>query len=214
MLTTAQGLAQFAADYSKAITNETGFLPQVCHDPQWISPCEVGVGVEGEQIEWQYHPRPALFNFGDIENALELTLHHDIMAYYGSGFSGSMFVSFLDQQIELLQVWNEDDLTRLCENMIGHFLMQKKLKFSPTMFIGCFANSEAMLCIDNNSGEIISEIAGNKERKVLAPCLLTFLEQAVVVVNPETELAYQAPLEIKAGLMPRLKEVMKSLLGK
>jgi len=214
MLTTAQGLAQFAADYSKAITNETGFLPQVCHDPQWTSPCEIGSGVEGEDIQWQYHSRAELFNFDNIEHALELTLHHDIISYYGGGFGGSMFVAFGEQQIELLQVWNEEDLTRLCENMIGHLLMQQKLKFSPTMFIGCFVNSEMMLCIDNNSGEIISEIAGNKERKVLAPCLLTFLEQAVVVVNPETELAYQEPIAIKAGLMPRLKEVMKSLLGK
>lgn len=214
MLTTAQTLAQFAADYSKAVENETGYLPQVCHDPQWSSPCELGEATDGDLIQWQFVSRKKEHTFENIEHALELTLHHDIVAYYGSAFSGSLFAMFEQQQIELLQVWNEDDLTRLSENMIGHLLMQQKLKFSPTMFIGCFVNSEAMLCIDNNSGEVIKEIAGNKERTVLAASLTEFLKQASVLVTPDDEAGYQAPAPLKAGLMPRLKEVMKSLLGK
>lgn len=214
MLTTAQVLAQFAADYSKTIVNETGFLPQVCHDSDWQSPCEVGEVSDVGDIQWQYVKRDQEYSFENIEQALEMTLHHDVISYYGSGFGASMFVTVKEQQIELLQVWNEDDLTRLCENLIGHLLMQRKLKLSPSIFIGCLVNSEKMLSIDNNSGEVIIEIAGNKEREVVACSLIEFFEKAQVLVNPESESDYQAPNELKAGLMPRLREVMRSLLGK
>jgi len=214
MLTTAQVLAQFAADYSKTIVNETGFLPQVAHDPQWTSSCEIGDCVDSELIQWQYVSREQPHTFENIEHALEMTLHHDIISYYGAGYSGAMYVSINELQIELLQVWNEDDLTRLSENLIGHLLMQQKLKLSPTVFIGCVINSDTMLSIDNNNGEVVTEVAGNKQRTVVANSLGEFLEQASVLVNPDSEDEYQAPTEIKAGLMPRLKEVMKSLFGK
>ena len=214
MLTTAQALAQFAADYSKTIADETGFLPQVSYDSEWSSPCEVGKPTEAGNIQWRYVSREQEYHFENIEHALEMTLHHDVIAYYGSGYSGPMFVTAEGEQIELLQVWNEDDLTRLCENLIGHLLMQRKLKQSPSVFIGCVVNSESMLSIDNNSGEVIIEVAGNKERRVVASSLTQFFESAQILVNPDNESDYQAPKEIKAGLMPRLKEVMKSLLGK
>lgn len=214
MLTTAQVLAKFAADYSKNIEDETGFLPQVCFDSQWTSPCEIGQGREGESIGWQYIKRSTPYDFKNIEQALEVTLHHDIISFYGTGFSGSMFVRYNDLEIELLQVWNDDDLARLGENIIGHALMQRKLKHSPTVFIGCVANSETMISIDNNSGEVITEIAGNTDRLVIADSLTAFLNLAKPVAKPELEDSYQAPTELKVGLMPRLKEVMKSLLGK
>jgi len=214
MLTTAQVLAQFAADYSKIISNETGFLPQVCLDNEWRSPCEVGEGKDKETIQWQYTSREQAYEFENIEHALEMTLHHDVISYYGSGYSGSMFVIVDEMQIELLQVWNDEDLSRLGENIIGHLLMQKKLKHSPTVFIGCVVNSDTMLSIDNNSGEVVSEVAGNKQRTLIASSLDEFLEKAKVLVNPDSEAEYQAPTEIKVGIIPRLKEVMKSLLGK
>jgi len=214
MLTTAQVLAQFAADYSKTISNETGFLPQIEHDSEWTSVCEVGNGSDGELIQWQYVSREQPHMFENIEHALETTLHHDIISYYGAGYAGSMFVTIEQIQIQLLQIWNEDDLVRLSENMIGHLMMQQKLKLSPTVFIGCVLNSDTMLSIDNNSGEVITEVAGNKQRTIIASSLTEFLEQATVLVNPDSEAEYQAPKEIKAGLMPRLKEVMRSLFGK
>lgn len=214
MLTTAQALQQFAEDYSKAIVNETGFLPQVCHDEQWSSPCERNEALHGQTIQWQPQQRSVAIGFENIEQALEIPLHQDIKAYYGTMFSGSLFAQFNDWQVELLQVWNDQDLDNLSGNIIGHILMQRKLKQSHTVFIGCLINSEKMLCIDNEKGQVVIETAGNKQREVVADSLLSFFDTAIVLANPESEEAYQQPVEIKAGLMPRLKEVMKSLFGK
>jgi len=214
MVTTAQALAQFAQDYSKACENETGNLPQVIHDETWRSPCELANGVEAELIHWKACEQLSQHDFSAVEDALEITFHDDIKSFYGSLYSASLFGTFDNQQCELLQVWNADDMERLCKNMVGHVLMQRKLKQSHTLFIGCLVNSEKMLCIDNETGAVIAEIPGQDKREELAPSLVSFLSQLQPLVTPDSELEYQAPIEIKAGLMPRLKELMRSLFGK
>jgi len=224
MVTTAQVLAQFAQDYSKACENETGNLPQVIHDETWSSLCEADNAVDGQLIDWQIKSQTPAHDFTALETALEITFHDDIKAFYGSFYSGSLFGLFHhneldDIQCELLQVWNDEDMERLSTNIVGHILMQKKLmqkklKQSHTVFIGCLVNSDKMLCIDNETGAVVAEIPGNKERTQLAPSLSTFIEQLEVLLKPDSELEYEAPIEIKAGLMPRLKELMRSLFGK
>jgi len=219
MVTTAQALAQFAQDYSKACENETGNLPQVTHDETWSSLCEAANPIDGQLIDWIITSQTMPYDFSAVESALEITFHNDIKAFYGSFYSGSLFATFKDDkendiQCELLQVWNDEDIERLSTNIVGHILMQKKLKQSHTVFIGCLVNSDKMLCIDNETGAVVTEIPGNKDRTELAPSLSVFLGQLMPLVNPDKELEYEAPLEIKAGLMPRLKELMRSLFGK
>lgn len=219
MLTTAQAMQQFATDYSKAVVNETGFLPQVCHDNEWSSPCELDGAREGEKIQWQWQLQTLDHQtenngFANIEHALELSLHQDIKDYYHTLYSGSLFGLFEAQQFELLQIWNEQDLDRLSGNIIGHLMMQQKLKQSLTVFIGCVVNSEKMLSIDNTTGQVVCEIAGNNEREILANSISEFLTRLSPLAVPDEEQAYQAPAPLKAGLLPRLKEVMRSLLGR
>jgi SecY interacting protein Syd len=214
MLNTADVLKQFVADYSKAVANKTGLLPQVCHDPQWCSPCEQSEVKEGEMVSWQWQNQGGSLNFNDLEQALELSFHPDIKAYYNSIYCGPVFASVEQQQIELLQVWNDQDFERLSQNIIGHILMQRRLKQDYTVFIGCIVNGEQMLCIDNQTGQIILEVAGDKKRTVLAQSLAEFLTQAQPLTEPEPELAYQEPQALKAGLMPRLKEIFNSLRGR
>jgi len=214
MVTTAQALAQFAQDYSKACENETGNLPQVTHDETWRSPCEATNAREGDLIEWQACEQLPHHDFSAVEEALEITFHDDIKSFYATQYSASLFGNFNDLQCELLQVWNADDMERLSTNIVGHILMQRKLKQSYTIFIGCLVNCEKMLSIDNETGAVLAEIPGQDNRQELAPSIVSFLSQLQPLVTPDSELEYQAPIEIKVGLMPRLKELMRSLLGK
>ena len=71
-----------------------------------------------------------------------------------------------------------------------------------------------MLSIDNQSGELILEIAGNTQRTTVSDSLSDFFNRAQVLVDPEPEREYQAPEPLKVGLMPRLKEIFNSLRGK
>lgn len=214
MSNTTQALAQFAQDYTKACENETGKLPQVTFDESWRSPCEVSDSLDDEKVSWEPFVQTTPFNFSDIENALEFTLHHSVKDFYSHLFSGFLYGQWQTHQLVLIQCWNDDDIKRLCENIIGHILMQRKLKQSHTVFIGSVINSEKMLCVDNASGEVVLETPGNDKREVVADSLVDFLEQLTPLTVPEEELAYQAPVEIKPGLMPRLREVMRSLLGR
>lgn len=223
MLNTVEALKNFAADYSKSVVNKTGYLPQVIHDNEWTSPCEQNDANDGILVQWQWCEQQEKINFGDIEQALELTFHQDIKDYYGAIYSGALFASFTDGQatelqielqIELLQIWNKQDFDRLGENLVGHILMQKKLKLDHTVFIGCVVNSEKMISLDNVTGEVIVETAGDKNRTVLASSLCEFLTLVQPLPEPEKELAYQAPIQIKAGLLPRLKEIFNSLRGR
>jgi len=214
MLNTADSLKQFAGDYSKTVVNKTGLLPQVCHDPQWASTCEFSDGIEGEMLQWQWQNQTNELSFSDLEGALELRFHPAVVDYYNTIYSGSLFATFRQHQIELLQIWNSDDFERLSQNIIGHILMQRRLKHQHTVFIGCVVNGQQMVSIDNDSGEIVLEIPGDKKRTPLCGSLSEFLSQATPLAEPEPELEYQEPVPLKVGLMPRLKEIFDSLRGK
>lgn len=214
MSDTAQALAQFARDYSKACENETGKLPQVSFDESWRSPCEVGDVSNDEKITWQHVMQSPVFDFSDIEAALDLALHQSVKEFYGTYFGASIFAKFDGQQCELIQCWNTDDIKRLGENIIGHILMQRKLKQSHTLFVGSLVNGEQMICVDNDTGAVVLEVPGDDKRELVASSLTEFLLAVEPLALPDEELAYQAPTEIKAGLMPRLTEVMRSLLGR
>ena len=214
MSDTAQALAQFAQDYSKACQNETGNLPQVSFDESWRSPCEVSEVDSDEKVTWQQIEQSPHFDFSDIETALELQLHQSVKDFYGIYLGASLFGVFDKQQYELIQCWNNDDIKRLGENIVGHILMQRKLKQSHTLFIGSLVNGEQMICVDNENGAVVLEIPGDDKREQLAPSLNEFLMNLTPLAQPDEEHAYQAPIEIKAGLMPRLREVMRSLLGR
>lgn len=214
MLTTSQALKQLIDDYSKAVANKTGLLPQVCHDEQWASPCETEQVADGEMVQWQWLEQSGLHNFDVLEKALELTLHPDIKEYYTAIYAGSLFVAVDDLQIEMLQVWNEQDFEHLSHNIIGHILMQRRLKLDYTVFIGCVINSDQMLCVDNQTGELLLEVAGSRERKIIAKSLSDFCCWTQVLVEPDPEQEYQAPPPLKVGLIPRLKEIFNSLRGR
>ena len=207
-------LGLFAEQYNKVVRDKTGSLPQIAQDPDWPSPCEQGEADSGQMIGWQPVRRKKQADFSGLENAMELTLHPSVVDYYGHYYSGPLLGMLAERELELLQIWNKDDQDRLQQNIIGHLLMQKKLKHSPTVFIGCVHNSEQMVSIDNETGAVVLEVAGVRERQVIAGSLSDFLKALQPLAELAPEQAYQAPKSVDVGLMPRLKEIWRSLLGR
>lgn len=118
-----------------------------------------------------------------VENAMDISIHPDVHDFYATQYAGDMAAKFKDINISLIQVWNDDDFTRLQENLIGHLFTQRRLKLSPTSFIGSMDSELEVISLCNISGEIILELFGSKKREVLAPSLAEFLNELQVSIS-------------------------------
>lgn len=79
--------------------------------------------------------------------------------------------------LELIGIWNPDDLNNLQANIIGHALQQRRRKLPFTVFIALtLPESEHYLAIDNVSGAVVLEEAGQKAEREIAPTLTHFLD--------------------------------------
>lgn len=157
-------------------------LPTQSFDPEWLSPCQVG-NVEDDQITWQAVPREQKASLNNIEQALEVTLHPSIEDLFCSAYSDHLCCEFEGHPIELIQVWNEQDFNVLQENMIAHFMMQKRLKKPASMFIATCSDEMQVISILNETGQVQLETLGKKQEAVLAESLAEFLEKLTPIMT-------------------------------
>ena len=112
----------------------------------------------------------------NVEAGLEMTLHEDLGSYFGHWYAGALAFSFKGLRVEPVLAWNASDFERLQENLIGHALMQRRLRLQPTFFLAATRLDSHVISLDNVSGEVCYERLGRGEgRQLLAPNLATFL---------------------------------------
>lgn len=138
------------------------------------SPCVVASW--GETVEWQPQPFSTPASLDAVERALEIRLQPAAHAFYASQLAGDMPARFNHQPLTLLQPWSEEDFQRVQENLIGHLVMQKRLKLSPTIFLATLEDEMEVISLCNLSGEVVRERVGTRQRTVLAPTLAAFLQ--------------------------------------
>lgn len=125
-------------------------------------------------------PDSVFADFTPIEQALEITVHADIKAYYGGYWSGGLEAEAPDGHASLIFVWNEEDIARLNENLIGHALAKRQSKSPFSVFFACTEpDSELFLSIENETGAILLEKPGYRPVRRVAECLTEFLETLV-----------------------------------
>lgn len=149
-------------------------LPLCEWEPQWRSPCELDEPKEG-RVAWRPVQRDTPADFTAMSEALELVLHPAALALFGHWFSRPIPGSYKGLRIELILPWNEADLDLLRENLIGHLLMLRKLKRSPSLFIATTRNEMTLISLDNESGQVWLEWLDSGRRLSLAPSLPAFL---------------------------------------
>ncbi|RBW47325.1 SecY-interacting protein [Psychromonas sp. B3M02] len=160
---------------------EKGTLPTQLFDPEWLSPCQVGQ-VVGDQITWKATPREEKADLKNIEEALEITLHPSIEVLFCTNYCDHLPCEFDGHPIELIQVWNEQDFSGLQENMIAHFMMQKRLKKPASMFIATCSDEMQVISILNETGQVQLETLGKKQEAVLAESLAEFLSKLTPIL--------------------------------
>lgn len=156
-------------------------------DPQWRSPCETGdpfKAADGtDVIAWRPLRRTFADDFAGLENALDVPIHEDIKAFYGSFWSGGLEATAPEGHVSLILLWNPADAQRLVENLIGHALAKRKARAPLTIFFACTEpDSDLFLSLDNTSGEVVVEAPGAKSVRVVAPSLTVFLRGLVPAV--------------------------------
>jgi SecY interacting protein Syd len=173
MQQTVDALREFTARYCDAWQQRTGHAPASQALYGVPSPCIVAT--KADEVWWQPQPFTLPATLEAVERALDLQLQQDVAAFYTAQFAGDMAARFEQRELSLLQVWSEEDFVRLQENLIGHLIMKRRLKQTPTLFIAATESEQEIVSLCNLSGEIILEQPGSKKREVLAQNIQIFL---------------------------------------
>ena len=171
---TAAALHDFTTRYCQHWQQHTGHAPASSDLYGVPSPC--ALEDRDQRVLWQPQPFSLPPSLDAVGRAIDLQLQPSITAFYTTQFAGDMQARFQQRTLTLLQVWSEEDFLRLQENLIGHLLMQRRLRQSPTLFIATTDSEQEIVSLSNLNGEIVLEQPGRKQRQVLAENLEIFLK--------------------------------------
>ncbi|MDG0999555.1 MAG: SecY-interacting protein Syd [Pseudomonadales bacterium] len=169
-------------DNALRLTDEGVFYAE--YDQEWRSPCELPAFENKnrtqapELVAWRPVPQTPPVDFSGLENALETTIHPDIVEYFSSFWSSTIEAKSIEGHASLIQLWNQGDFDRLVENFIGHALAKRQLKEPLTLFIATTeADSEYFLSINNATGAVLLEEPGRPPLRQVEDSLETFLRR-------------------------------------
>lgn len=170
---TSDALRAFTQRYCDAWQQQRGTDPRSEALYGVPSPCITRT--EDDAVFWRPQPFPPGRDFSGVEKAIEIVLQPPLRTFYTFQLAGDMQADFGGRQLTLLQAWSEDDFLRVQENLIGHLVMQRRLKLSPTLFVATLESELDVISVCNLSGEVVLETVGTRRRTVLSASLASFL---------------------------------------
>lgn len=170
---TTEALKAFTQRYCDAWQQQAGSQPRSEALYGVPSPCVIAT--ENDAVVWQPQPFSQPPTLEAVERAMGIVIQPPLHAFYTTQFAGDMTATFGERQLTLLQVWSPDDFQRVQENLIGHLVTQKRLKLSPTLFIGTLDSDLDVIAVCNLTGEVVLETLGTRNRTVLSASIASFL---------------------------------------
>ncbi|WP_159236184.1 SecY-interacting protein [Raoultella terrigena] len=172
---TAEALQAFTQRYCDAWQQQRASLPRSEELYGIPSPCISAT--DGDAVFWQPQPFSLPANISAVERAFDIVVQQPAHSFYTTQFAGDMQARFAGETMTLLQAWSPDDFQRMQENLIGHLVVQKRLKLSPTLFIATLDSELDVISVCNVSGEVLKETLGTRRRTTLSASLASFLNQ-------------------------------------
>ncbi len=174
-------LKHLTQNYVDLWQQNSGFPPASYELYGIPSPCISRTG--DNVVYWLPQPFTGRDKLEKVEKAMGIIIRPELHDYFTTQYAGDMQVRFDSLNFSLIQIWSEEDFIRLQENMIGHLVTQKRLKLTPTLFIGTTESENDIISVCNLSGEVILETFGQKKREVLADNLSLFLTKLTPVFD-------------------------------
>lgn len=177
---TTRALLDFTQNYCSRWDSVCGHPPASGDLYGVPSPC-VQQSVN-EQVFWLPQPFTLAQNLDGVKRALDMQLQPSVEAWYTAQFAGDMAAAFDGQRCTLLQTWSEEDFQRVQENLIGHLVMQRRLKASPTLFIATTDSELEVIVVCNLTGQVLLEQLGKKKRTILADNVAEFIQRLEIML--------------------------------
>lgn len=173
-------LDNFFKRFINTVDTETGHLPTTANESDWPSLCQQGNAFLSEEmldsIYWQPVLQEENNELAGLEQALEISLHPFLNIFFSRYWSNQIEAVFQQGNLTLLFIWNEVDMSRLIENQIGHALGKLRNKQTLTFFIAC-TDSDYIISVENDSGQVVLERPGYPVEKVLSANLIQFINE-------------------------------------
>ncbi|RYV03251.1 SecY-interacting protein [Shewanella sp. OPT22] len=182
-----------------------------------FSPCIEGDydGDKESYVHWNPVKKDDSSNFNNVESALEMKLHQDIHDFYGKLYAAPIHFDSEFGEGELIQAWSQDNFELLQQNIIGHLMMKKKLKQSPTWFIGTIDHSDKMITVNNEDGSVWAEIPGEVQSEKMANSIEEFIRKLEVKPSiPDAPQHYVETIPEHPGILNSLKRMWRNLTSK
>ncbi|WP_163938737.1 SecY-interacting protein, partial [Paraferrimonas sp. SM1919] len=192
-------LASWLSNYVNYYQQQANQLPLHFHFDE-TSPAQVSK-INDMLCHWQPHLKTPIEDFADIGRGLELDIHPNLALIYGSYYGGPLYFDSQFGKGHLLQVWNDEDLIFLKENLISHGLMKTKLKQPVTFFVGTLDNGDENIVIDNHNGYFYLEVPGQEPHQLLAENVPQLLAQISprLVLEQQFEQQLEQPPQANMG---------------
>lgn len=180
-------LDNFFKRYLNTVQADSADLPITNNEPDWPSACQQGQPFLSETMQDSIHWLPVLRASASepeesskaltgLEKALELKIRPEIHSFFSRYWSEQIDCIFQQGNLTLLFVWNEADMDRLVENQIGHALGKIRNKQTLTFFIAC-TDSDYIISVENDSGQVVLERPGYPMEKILSANLNQFINE-------------------------------------
>lgn len=211
-----QALEKFLQHYCTTYVDKIGEYPRYYFQGEH-SPCMLSHDHTSQDlpIQWQWVKRKTKADFSNVEQALSISLWPEINDFYGAFFAAPVMFSSHFGDGELTQVWNEQDMNYLQQNIIGHLMMKQTLKQPLTWFIGLLENADKMITVDNTNGSVWIEIPGEIPTEKLADSICEFIGMLTPKVTPAIKHEEQPMPQLDhPGIMARMAIMWQNLIGK